>query len=91
VPQRLHLHVLSWLQEKEKLYLELKAILARQPGPEAAEQLSLYQARCHRLLAGWLLAGWPLVGCGGQLWTAACARVHPPASARAAAAVRLCC
>jgi hypothetical protein len=32
------------LQEKEKLYLELKSILARQPGPEAAEQLSLYQA-----------------------------------------------
>jgi hypothetical protein len=31
------------LQEKEKLYLELKSILARQPGPEAAEQLSLYQ------------------------------------------------
>ena len=30
--------------EKEKLYLELKSILARQPGPEAAEQLSLYQA-----------------------------------------------
>lgn len=32
------------IQEKEKLYLELKAILARQPGPEAAEQLSTYQA-----------------------------------------------
>lgn len=32
-------------QEKEKLYLELKSILARQPGPEAAEQLSLYQVR----------------------------------------------
>jgi hypothetical protein len=31
-------------QEKEKLYLELKNILARQPGPEVAEQLSLYQA-----------------------------------------------
>ncbi|XP_068187756.1 cilia- and flagella-associated protein 58 [Antennarius striatus] len=27
------------LQEKEKLYVELKHILARQPGPEAAEQL----------------------------------------------------
>lgn len=34
------------LQEKEKLYLELKSILARQPGPEAAEQLSLYQVSC---------------------------------------------
>ncbi|KAM8924702.1 cilia- and flagella-associated protein 58 [Pelodytes ibericus] len=31
------------LQEKEKLYVELKHILARQPGPEAAEQLHLYQ------------------------------------------------
>ncbi|XP_041065843.1 cilia- and flagella-associated protein 58 isoform X1 [Carcharodon carcharias] len=31
------------LQEKEKLYVELKHILARQPGPEAAEQLMLYQ------------------------------------------------
>ncbi|KAI5618447.1 cilia- and flagella-associated protein 58, partial [Silurus asotus] len=27
------------LQEKEKLYVELKHIIARQPGPEAAEQL----------------------------------------------------
>ena len=32
------------LQEKERLYVELKAILARQPGPEVAEQLSVYQA-----------------------------------------------
>lgn len=31
------------LQEKEKLYVELKNILARQPGPEVAEQLSVYQ------------------------------------------------
>ena len=31
------------IQEKEKLYLELKNILARQPGPEVAEQLSIYQ------------------------------------------------
>ncbi|KFQ35944.1 Coiled-coil domain-containing protein 147, partial [Mesitornis unicolor] len=31
------------LQEKEKLYVELKHILARQPGPEVAEQLRLYQ------------------------------------------------
>lgn len=29
--------------EKEKLYQELKTILARQPGPEVAEQLSWYQ------------------------------------------------
>jgi preprotein translocase subunit Sec63 len=32
------------IQEKEKLYIELKNILARQPGPEVAEQLSTYQA-----------------------------------------------
>lgn len=32
------------IQEKEKLYVELKNILARQPGPEVAEQLSNYQA-----------------------------------------------
>eukprot|EP00879_Flechtneria_rotunda_P014920 GHRR01015590.1.p1 GENE.GHRR01015590.1~~GHRR01015590.1.p1 ORF type:complete len:361 (+),score=108.58 GHRR01015590.1:380-1462(+) len=32
------------IQEKEKLYVELKSILARQPGPEVAEQLSMYQA-----------------------------------------------
>ncbi|EFN51138.1 hypothetical protein CHLNCDRAFT_141344 [Chlorella variabilis] len=32
------------IQDKERLYLELKSILARQPGPEAAEQLNLYQA-----------------------------------------------
>ncbi|VEL34298.1 unnamed protein product [Protopolystoma xenopodis] len=32
------------IQEKEKLYLELKQILARQPGPEVAEQLNIYQA-----------------------------------------------
>ena len=31
------------IQEKDKLYVELKNILARQPGPEVAEQLSTYQ------------------------------------------------
>merc|ERR1711998_803797 len=31
------------IQEKGKLYVELKNILARQPGPEVAEQLSVYQ------------------------------------------------
>merc|ERR1719228_1831061 len=31
------------IQEKEKLYMELKQILARQPGPEVAEQLGIYQ------------------------------------------------
>lgn len=31
------------IHEKETLYMELKNILARQPGPEVAEQLSVYQ------------------------------------------------
>ncbi|KFO69525.1 Coiled-coil domain-containing protein 147, partial [Cuculus canorus] len=31
------------LQEKEKLYVELKRVLARQPGPEATKQLQRYQ------------------------------------------------
>ena len=31
------------IQEKEKLYMELKQILQRQPGPEVAEQLQIYQ------------------------------------------------
>eukprot|EP00752_Nemacystus_decipiens_P010274 g9156.t1 len=31
------------IQEKEKLYIELKNILGRQPGPEVAEQLAVYQ------------------------------------------------
>jgi chromosome segregation ATPase len=31
------------VQEKDKLYAELKTILARQPGPEVAEQLSWFQ------------------------------------------------
>merc|ERR1712084_216367 len=30
------------IQEKEKLYVQLKNILARQPGPEVAEQLAWY-------------------------------------------------
>jgi len=31
------------IAEKDKLYVECKNILARQPGPEVAEQLSAYQ------------------------------------------------
>jgi chromosome segregation ATPase len=31
------------IQEKEKLFVELKAVMARQPGPEVAEQLAVYQ------------------------------------------------
>merc|ERR1711972_1174303 len=30
------------IQEKEKLYVQLKNVIARQPGPEVAEQLSWY-------------------------------------------------
>merc|ERR1712050_155562 len=30
------------IQEKEKLYVQLKNIIARQPGPEVAEQLTWY-------------------------------------------------
>ena len=29
------------IQQKEKLYVELKSILARQPGPEVAKQLQI--------------------------------------------------
>jgi chromosome segregation ATPase len=36
------------IQEKEKLYSELKGILARQPGPEVAEQLAVYQQNLKR-------------------------------------------
>jgi len=32
-----------FIQEKEKLYIELKNVLGRQPGPEVAEQISVYQ------------------------------------------------
>ena len=32
------------IQEKEKLYVELKNILGRQPGPRVAEQLAVYQS-----------------------------------------------
>jgi chromosome segregation ATPase len=31
------------VSEKDKLYVELKTILGRQPGPEVAEQLNIYQ------------------------------------------------
>lgn len=32
------------VQEKEKLYIELNHVLARQPGPEVAEQLQVYNS-----------------------------------------------
>jgi len=31
------------IQEKEKIYVELKSVIARQPGPEVEEQLLVYQ------------------------------------------------
>jgi hypothetical protein len=31
------------IQEKEKIYVELKNIIARQPGPEVEEQVFVYQ------------------------------------------------
>ena len=31
------------IQQKEKLFVDLKGILARQPGPEVVEQLAVYQ------------------------------------------------
>lgn len=34
---------MSLPQEKEKLYVELRRVLARQPGPEATEQLQQYR------------------------------------------------
>lgn len=45
------------VQEKEKLYVELKGILARQPGPEVAEQLSIYQVCCWLRAAGARVTG----------------------------------
>lgn len=32
------------IAEKERLFFELKQMLARQPGPEVAEQVSVYQS-----------------------------------------------
>jgi len=34
----------SMIQEKEKLYVQLRSIIARQPGPEVADQLSWYSS-----------------------------------------------
>lgn len=31
------------IQEKEKLYIELKNVLGRQPGPEVSEQMKMYR------------------------------------------------
>ena len=34
----------SKIEQKEKLYVDLRRILARQPGQEAYEQLRIYEA-----------------------------------------------
>jgi len=51
------------IQEKEKLYMELKHILARQPGPEVAEQLRIYQetlrGKTKQMKVGKDLVWWP--------------------------------
>ncbi|KAL5110561.1 Cilia and flagella-associated protein 58 [Taenia crassiceps] len=39
------------IQKKERLYVELKQILARQPGPEIAEQLAIYKNSWREKLA----------------------------------------
>lgn len=31
------------IQDREKMYIELKQVMQRQPGPEVAEQLHIYQ------------------------------------------------
>ena len=36
-------HILDGWPAQEKLYVELKKILGRQPGPEVSEQLAVYQ------------------------------------------------
>lgn len=38
------IHIELLIQQKEKLYVELKNILARQPGPEVLEQIEVYKA-----------------------------------------------
>ena len=48
------------LQEKDRLYLELRVVLERQPGPEVAQQISSYQkVGTHLPQAGYTLTtGW---------------------------------
>lgn len=76
-------------QEKEKLYVELKHILARQPGPEAAEQLHIYrhtlrektkQLKVSGSLCSFLAKGQP--HSGEHTWASQAPRCHlPPRSA----------
>lgn len=68
-------------QEKEKLYVELKHILARQPGPEAAEQLQIYrhtlQEKTKQLKVSGRLCSWWVKGghTGGHPWRSPCLRM----------------
>lgn len=76
-------------QEKEKLYVELKHILARQPGPEAAEQLQIYRHTLRektkqlkvsgRLSPGWGMAE-GLPHSGKHPWTSPLTRHKEPVS-----------
>lgn len=50
-------------QEKEKLYMELKHVLARQPGPEAAEQLQIYQHTLREKTKQLKVSGDPALSC----------------------------
>eukprot|EP00758_Cryptobia_borreli_P005224 Tbor_TRINITY_DN4785_c0_g1::TRINITY_DN4785_c0_g1_i1::g.17101::m.17101 len=39
------------IQKKEKLFIELKGVISRQPGPEIAEQLNIYQDTLQKKVA----------------------------------------
>ena len=76
-------------QEKEKLYVELKHILARQPGPEAAEQLQIYrhtlrektkQLKVSGSFCTFLAEGWP--HSGEHPWTRLPPWLEEPVSQR---------
>ena len=54
-------------QEKEKLYMELRHILARQPGPEAAEQLQIYRHTLRERTKQLKVSGRPCSRVAGQL------------------------
>ena len=55
------------LQEKDRLYLELRVVLERQPGPEVAQQISSYQRVGTHLPQVCVCGGTPLPrGVGGD-------------------------